>query len=134
MYVLVFLKVYNVLKLSWENVKMWKNLNLIKVLIYLWLFHLFFHTKHHFLVKSTMTFSWDRIFQDSIRNIDYSILNLKKNTTLTWGLKNEVLKSIHFKKTVAKSSFLSKVLSFSLKSKQIFILKMTTLLKETRFV
>ena len=41
------------------------------------------------------------------------------------------LKSVHFKKTVAQPSFLSKVLSFLLKSKQSS--KMTTLLKEMRF-
>ena len=36
-------------------------------------------------------------------------------------VKNQVLKSVHFKKTVAQSSFPSKVLSFSLKSKQSYI-------------
>ena len=44
----------------------------------------------------------------------FSISDLRAGNFKTWFL----LKSVHFKKTVAQYSFLSKVLSFSLKSKQ----------------
>ena len=60
----------------------------------------------------------------SVKSIDSQHLFLNKNEEV-----NFVLKSVHFKKTVAQSSFLSKLLSFFL---TFISAKMTTLLKGMR--
>ena len=59
----------------------------------------------------------------------FGVLNFLQKTNenkSNWGF---IVKSVHFKKTVAQISFLSKLWYFQYKSKQ----KSTTILKETRF-
>ena len=59
------------------------------------------------------------------------VQNIQKKTRLKHhskdSAKDKILKSVHFKKTVAQSSFLSKVIFAEIKTKSA---KMTTLLKE----